>query len=121
MSDQNYQGAPASAQSNGLAVASLAPGILSVVFALIPIIGLISWILASVGLVLGFIALGKSTGRGMAIGGLVASGIGLAICILWVVGLGAAIGAAGHRAFAAWPKRAGAARSRHSPRAWRNW
>lgn len=31
----------------------------------------------------------------MAIGGLVTSGIGLVICILWVVGLGAAISASG--------------------------
>lgn len=99
MSDQNYQGGPAPAQSNGLAIASLVLGILSIVFGIIPVIGLISWILAPVGLVLGFMALGKPTGRGMAIGGTVTSGIGLLICILWVVGLGAAIstsGAAGY-------------------------
>ena len=92
MSD-DYKGGPypLQPQTNGLGVASLVLGILSIVFGLIPVIGLISWILAPVGLVLGFIALGKPIGRGMTIGGLVTSGIGLLICILWVVGLGAAI------------------------------
>ncbi|MEJ6788558.1 hypothetical protein BrevBR_03305 [Brevundimonas sp. BR2-1] len=90
MSD-NYQGGqyPLQPQGNGLGVASLVLGILSIVFGLIPVIGLISWILAPVGLVLGLVALGKPTGRNMTIGGLVTSGIGLMICILWVVGLGA--------------------------------
>ena len=90
MSD-NYQGGqyPLQPQGNGLGVASLVLGILSIVFGIVPVIGLISWILAPVGLVLGFVALGKPAGRGVTIGGLVTSGIGLAICILWVVGLGA--------------------------------
>jgi hypothetical protein len=88
---ENYQGDqyPLQPQGNGLGVASLVLGILSIVFGIIPVVGLISWILAPVGLVLGFIALGKPVGRGVTIGGLVTSGIGLAICILWVVGLGA--------------------------------
>ena len=94
MSD-NYQGEqyPLQPQGNGLGVASLVLGILSIVFGIIPVIGLISWILAPVGLVLGFVALGKPVGRNMTIAGLVTSGVGLMICILWVVGLGAAISA----------------------------
>jgi hypothetical protein len=94
MSD-NYQGEqyPLQPQGNGLGVASLVLGILSIVFGIIPFIGLISWILAPVGLVLGFVALGKPVGRNMTIAGLVTSGVGLMICILWVVGLGAAISA----------------------------
>lgn len=93
MSD-DYQGNqyPLQPQSNGLGVASLVLGILSIVFGLIPVIGLISWLLAPIGLVLGFVALGKPTGRSVTISGLVTSGIGLAICILWVVGLGALMG-----------------------------
>ncbi len=94
MSDNNYQGGPAPTQSNGLAIASLVLGILSIIFGIIPVIGFISWILAPVGLVLGLVALNKPTGRGMAIAGAVCSGIGLLICILWVVGIGA-LGAAG--------------------------
>jgi uncharacterized membrane protein len=50
MSDQNYQGGPAPVQGNGLGVASLVLGILSIIFGLIPVIGLISWILAPLGL-----------------------------------------------------------------------
>lgn len=75
-------------QGNGLAVASLVLGILSILFAWIPIIGMIAWILAPLGLVLGLVGLGKPAGRGMAIAGSVCSGIGLLICLLWVIGLG---------------------------------
>lgn len=87
---------PLQPQGNGLGVASLVLGILSIVFGLIPVIGLISWILAPIGLVLGLVALGKPTGRGVTIGGMVTSGIGLAICILWVVGLGALMSTSGY-------------------------
>lgn len=74
---------------NGLAIASLVLGILSVLTAWIPIIGMVAWILAPLGLIFGFISVGKPTGRGIAIGGLVSSGLGLLICILWVIGMGA--------------------------------
>ncbi len=87
MSD-NYQ-APAMAQpsNNGLGVASLVLGILSIIFGWIPIIGFISWILAPIGLVLGLVALNTGAGRGIAIAGSICSGVGLLICILWVVGI----------------------------------
>ncbi len=81
---------PRPPQSNGLAVASLVLGILSILFAWIPIIGLIAWILAPLGLVFGLVALGKPVGKGMAIAGSICSGIGLLICLLWVIGLGMA-------------------------------
>jgi hypothetical protein len=77
--------------SNGLAIASLVLGILSVLTAWIPIIGLIAWILAPLGLIFGFLSIGKPSGKGLAIGGLITSGIGLLICILWVIGLGAVV------------------------------
>lgn len=95
---ENHPGGqyPLQSQSNGLGVASLVLGILSIVFGVVPVIGLISWILAPVGLVLGFVALGKPVGRGVTIGGLATSGIGLAICILWVVGLGALMSTSGY-------------------------
>jgi hypothetical protein len=90
MSDYNQGGGyPPQAQSNGLAVASLVVGIIALLLALIPVVGLISWILAPAGLIMGFLAMGKPTGRGLAIGGLVTSGIALLICILWVIGMGA--------------------------------
>ena len=94
MSD-NYQ-APAIAQpsNNGLAVASLVLGILSIIFGWIPIIGLISWILAPIGLVLGLVALNTGAGRSTAIAGSVCSAVGLLICLLWVVGI-AVLGSVG--------------------------
>ncbi|HYE43617.1 MAG TPA: hypothetical protein VEA15_09520 [Caulobacteraceae bacterium] len=78
---------------NGLAVASLVLGILSILFVWIPLIGMISWILAPLGLVLGLVGLNKPTGRGMAIAGAVCSGVGLLGCIGWVVLFGAAAAA----------------------------
>jgi hypothetical protein len=79
--------APVQPQGNGLAVASLVLGILSILFAWIPIIGMIAWILAPLGLVLGLVGLSKPAGKGMAIAGSICSGIGLLICLLWVIGL----------------------------------
>ena len=80
-------------QGNGLAVASLVLGILSILFAWIPIIGMIAWILAPIGLVLGLVGLSKPSGRGMAIAGSICSGIGLLICLLWVISLGGIVAA----------------------------
>ncbi|MDQ8029501.1 MAG: hypothetical protein REJ23_12310 [Brevundimonas sp.] len=79
--------------TNGLAIAALVLGIVSVLLGWIPIVGLVSWILAPLGLVLGLIALGKPYGRPLAIGGIVASAIGLLICLLWLIGLGALMAA----------------------------
>ncbi|MBX3477320.1 MAG: hypothetical protein KF910_06915 [Brevundimonas sp.] len=86
--------APAAQPTNGMAVASLVLGVLSILFVWIPFVGLISWVLAPVGLVLGLVALGKPTGRGLAIAGAICSGIGLLGCIGWVVLIGA-VAAAG--------------------------
>ena len=94
MSENNFnQGGYVQAQSNGLAVASLVLGILSILFVWIPFIGLVSWILAPIGLVLGLVALNKPFGKGMAIAGSFCSGIGLLGCIGWVVLIGAAAAA----------------------------
>lgn len=83
----------AQATGNGLATASLVLGILSIVTVWVPILGMIAWILAPLGLILGLVALGKPTGRGMAIAGAVCSGLGLLGCIAWVVliGIGASV------------------------------
>ena len=94
MSENNFnQGGYVQAPSNGLAVASLVLGILSILFVWIPFIGLVSWILAPIGLVLGLVALNKPFGRGMAIAGSICSAIGLLGCIGWVVLIGAAAAA----------------------------
>ena len=94
MTENNInQGGYVQVQSNGMAVASLVLGILSILFVWIPFIGLVSWILAPVGLVLGLVALNKPAGKGMAIAGSICSGIGLLGCIGWVVLIGAAAAA----------------------------
>ena len=77
--------------ANGMAIGSLIVGILSIVTAIIPFVGIIAWVLAPIGLVLGFLARKRPGGQGLAIAGIVTSAIGLVICILWVIGAGAMI------------------------------
>ncbi|HEY0925167.1 DUF4190 domain-containing protein [Brevundimonas sp.] len=92
MSDNDYQAGMVPANpTNGLAIASLVLGILSVLFVWIPVIGMVSWILAPIGLVLGLVALGKPGGKGLAIAGSICSGVGLLGCIGWVFLFGAAM------------------------------
>jgi hypothetical protein len=78
-------------QDTGLAVASMILGSFSICIVWIPIIGLIAWILAPLGLILGLVALKRpvGSGRGVAIAGIVFSAIGLLGCIGWVVLIGA--------------------------------
>ncbi len=89
MSDFN-SGGQVQPQSSGMAVASLVLGILSILFVWIPIVGLVAWVLAPIGLVLGLVALNRPGSRGLAIAGSICSGIGLLGCIGWVVLIGAA-------------------------------
>jgi len=93
MSENSNQVSYVQVQSNGMAVASLVLGILSILFVWIPFIGLVSWILAPIGLVLGLVAMSKPFGKGMAIAGSICSGIGLLGCIAWVVLIGVAAAA----------------------------
>jgi hypothetical protein len=76
--------------TNGLAVASLVLGILSLVMFWIPFLG---WVPVLVGLVLGLVALQQPQGRGMAIVGIVCSGIALALKLLFWVFLASIFGA----------------------------
>ena len=86
--DQNiYVHAQSLPQSNGFAIASLVLGILSIVCAFIPVLGLTVWIIAPLGLVFGLVALRRPAGKGMAIGGSICSGIGFLICVLGVISL----------------------------------
>lgn len=93
MSDYNSN--PAPPPSSGLAVGSLIVGIIALLLAIIPIIGLLSWLLAPAGLIMGIFAVGKPVGKGLAIGGIVTSVLALLVCILWVVGVGAMVAASG--------------------------
>ncbi len=78
-------------QDTGLAVASLILGVFAISTVWIPFIGLIAWILAPLGLILGLVALKRPVGpgRGVAIAGIVCSSIGLLGCMAWVVLIGA--------------------------------
>ncbi len=79
-------------QDTSLAVASLVLGVFAICTVWIPFVGLIAWILAPLGLILGLVALKRPAGpgRGVAIAGIVCSAIGLLGCIGWVVLIGAA-------------------------------
>ena len=86
-------------QNTASAVASLVLGILALCTVWIPFVGLIAWILAPLGLILGLVALNRPAGsaKGVAIAGVVCSAIALLGCIGWVVliGLAASVGTGG--------------------------
>ncbi len=82
---QQPQQTAQSGDSNGLGVAALVIGILSAVIALIPIFGFISWLLAPLAIILGLIGMQKESGRGLALGGVISGGVGLVICVLWLL------------------------------------
>lgn len=79
---------PPAPPRNGLGTAGLVLGIIGLVFAFIPIVGIIAWPLVLLGLIFGIVGAvrasrGQATNRGVAIGGIVCSGLGLVICFVW--------------------------------------
>lgn len=88
------RGAPASA--NGMAIASLVLGIVSVLIVWIPVVGILGTLMALIGLVLGLLALRRPDGRGLAIGGVVCAGVSLVITAVYILLFAAAIGVAAH-------------------------
>ncbi|SDP18000.1 hypothetical protein SAMN04487905_102285 [Actinopolyspora xinjiangensis] len=90
MSYQDYQQYPEQRPSNGLGTAALVLGIVGVLLSLIPGIGIIAWPVVIVGIILGILGIrkvsqGRATNKKSAIVGTVLSGVGLVICVLWVV------------------------------------
>jgi hypothetical protein len=86
--------APPSDPRNGFGTASLVLGVIGLVFAFIPLIGMIAWPLVILGLVFGVLAVnrartGAATNRGVAIAGTICSAVGLVVCILWLAAFGA--------------------------------
>ncbi|WP_437583440.1 DUF4190 domain-containing protein [Paramicrobacterium sp. CJ85] len=74
------------AGSRTMAVWALLLGIITVILAFVPIVGMVSWIAAIVGLVLGIIALARRlAGRGMAITGIVLSSVAVILSIVMTV------------------------------------
>ncbi|WP_439567741.1 hypothetical protein [Sphingopyxis sp.] len=78
--------------SNGLGTTAMILGIISLVFAFIPLIGFIAWITSPLALIFGLIGVTKAP-RGGAIAGIVLGGIAFAICLLWATIFGAAMAA----------------------------
>ena len=86
---------PPPAPRNGLGTAGFVLGLLAALFAMIPIIGVIAWPLAILGLVFGLLGIsrarkGAATNKGLAIAGTVLAAIGLLLCIAWVAAVGSA-------------------------------
>lgn len=94
MTDQNQTLPRGPEPANGMAIASLVLGIVSVLIVWIPIVGILGTLMALIGLVLGILALRGASGRGLAIGGIVCSGVSLVITAIYMLGFLAIIGAA---------------------------
>lgn len=81
---------------NGLGTAGFVLGLIGLIFAFIPLIGVVAWPLTILGLIFGALGTararsGKATNKGLAITGLVLSVIGLVICIIWTAVFGKAV------------------------------
>jgi len=82
-------------QSNGFGTAAMVCGIVGLVLSFIPILGLVSWALAPLAIIFGFIGLSKKgRPRGQAVAGLTTGSIALFVCLMWLalVIVGAAAG-----------------------------
>ncbi|MGW7532902.1 MmpS family transport accessory protein [Amycolatopsis sp. NPDC054798] len=81
--------APPAPPKNGLGTAGFVLGLVGLIFAFIPVIGVIAWPLVILGIIfsaLGFARSrsGKATNKGLSIAGLVLSVLGLVVCIVWL-------------------------------------
>jgi lysylphosphatidylglycerol synthetase-like protein (DUF2156 family) len=75
--------------SNGMGIAALITGIVALILSFIPAIGMISWLLAPIAIILGIVGMNqKNAPRGTAIAGIATGGVALVICIMWVVFFG---------------------------------
>lgn len=84
---------PPAQRSNGLATAGFVVALCGAVLAVIPLLGVVAWIVAPVGIVLSIVGLARSGevgSRGLSIWGVVLGALGLLICMLWLVGFAAA-------------------------------
>ncbi|MDT8912834.1 DUF4190 domain-containing protein [Amycolatopsis sp. PS_44_ISF1] len=81
---------------NGLGTAGFVTGLIGLIFSPIPFVGVIAWPLVLVGLVLSIVGFaranhGGATNKGLALTGIILSGIGLLVCIFWVAAFGQAV------------------------------
>lgn len=83
--------APVAMPRNGLGTAGFVLGLIGLIFSFIPLIGVVAWPLVILGLVFSVIGFartrsGKANNTGLSIAGIVASVVGLVMCIVWVAG-----------------------------------
>ena len=79
-------------QSNGLGLAAVITGSFALFMSLIPFIGVISWVLAPIAIILGIVGMKqRDAPRGTAIAGLATGGLALLICFLWLFAFGALV------------------------------
>lgn len=78
-----YQPQPVVVMKNGNATASLTLGIIALVLSFAPLVGMVAWVLAPLGLVFGGLAGGKPVGQGARLAGLITSGLALLVCLVW--------------------------------------
>ncbi|WP_341867693.1 DUF4190 domain-containing protein [Amycolatopsis kentuckyensis] len=81
---------------NGLGTAGFVLGLVGLIFAFIPIIGVIAWPMVILGLIFGIVGTlranrGQASNKGLAITAVVLSAIGLVICVLWTAAFGKAV------------------------------
>lgn len=83
-------------QTNGIATGGFVTALVGAVLALVPFLGIVSWVISPVGLVLSIVGLTAAarkngTGRGLAVAGMILGAVGLLICFLWVIGFAGAV------------------------------
>jgi len=87
---------PAAPPRNGLGTAGFVLGLIGLVFSPIPLVGVVAWPLAVLGLILSAVGVarvrsGKATNKGLSIAGVVVSLLALVVSVLWAVVIGKAI------------------------------
>jgi hypothetical protein len=78
---------------NGLGTAGFVLGLVGLVVAIIPIVGIVAWPMVILGLIFSIIGFsrarkGVATNKGLAVAGIVLSAIGLLVCVLWAAAFG---------------------------------
>jgi hypothetical protein len=90
---QHFTFPPPKPSNNGLMTAGFVVALCGAVLALIPLLGIVSWIVSPVGIVLSIVGLvqaGPHSSRGLGIAGVILGAVGLLICLLWAIGFAAA-------------------------------
>jgi hypothetical protein len=95
---QNYPGQPAAPPKNGFGITGFVLGLVGLLFSFIPFIGVIAWPLVIMGIIFGILGVlrvkkGVASNKAMSIIGIVVSAVGLIVCIIWTVVVGAAVSA----------------------------